>query len=181
MTNGISIGNKRLVHFYHHYIMGVSVDEFQKLCKEPLTCKLISEEDLVIIERGDFAIANMRKYLTNDKEYAEGYLFFIDGEPVGYLWIVKKGGNELSYKIKTFDAFLSCVCVFKEYRGRNIANGMIEYIVKKMRANSMTSLGLGVNTDNAPAIAAYIKAGFSVIAERKYPRVFRKNLPYYSI
>lgn len=177
---GFEVFGRRVVHFYHHFIMRMKVLDFRRINETGLRVRRIQMEDLPILAAGDFAIANMKKYLMEGQK-TEGYLFFLNEIAVGYLWIVKKGGKELSYKIETYDAFLSCVCVFPEFRGQNIVNEMIGYIVSRMKTLGLSELGLGVNTDNIPAIRAYQKAGFEIVRERKYLRVLRRNFPYYSL
>ena len=50
--------------------------------------------------------------------------------------------------------------VFKEYRGRNIANLMISKVIETLREEGGTEVALGVRKANAAAIRAYEKCGF---------------------
>ena len=179
----ITVGGKRLIHAYHHYIMRLDLVQFHRLECNGYRFRKVTESDIDILKRGDFSIANMLPYLRREKQYATGLLFFEEktDKPVGYIWVVRRGGNEMSYRIRQIDGLISCVCVFQEFRGHNIANLMLSEIVNLMKADGFGNVALGVNTDNEPAIHAYTKAGFVVTGEKKYIRVLRKNIPYHTV
>ena len=179
----VTIGGKRLIHSYHHYVMSLDLDRFRSMACVGYRCRVVTENDIDVLKRGDFAVANMLPYLRKEHKYATGLLFFEEAteKPVGYIWVIRRGGNEMSYRIRNVDGFISCVCVFPEFRGRNIANRMLAEIVDLLKREDCRMVALGVNTDNAPAIRAYEKAGFAVTGEKKYLRVLRKNLPYHTV
>ena len=179
----ITIGGKRIVHNYHHYIMSLLLDNFHNIECPGFRYRKATEEDISILKQGDFSVANMLPYLRREKQYATGLLFFEEHseKPVGYIWIIRRGGNEMSYKIRNVDGLISCVCVFPEFRGRNIVNLMLAEVVNLLKAEGCKNVALGVNTDNIAAIRAYKKAGFVVAGKKKYIRVLRKNIPYHTI
>lgn len=179
----ISVAGKRVIHSYHHYIMSLNYDEFHSMGCNGFRFREVTEQDIDILKQGYFSVANMIKYLRKEKKYSTGLLFFDDltDKPVGYIWVVRRGGNEMSYRVRNIDGVISCVCVFDEFRGRNIANFMLSSIVELLAMEGSKSVALGVNTDNTAAIRAYKKAGFSVVGEKKYLRVLRKNLPYHKV
>ena len=139
--------------------------------------------DINVLKEGDFSIQNMLPYLKQEKQYSTGLLCVeeLTKRPMGFIWVIRRGGNEMVYKIRNVEALISCVCVFKEYRGKNIANGMIGKVVELLREEDGTEVALGVRTDNASAIRAYEKAGFRVTGEKKYLRILRKNIPYHIV
>ena len=179
----IAIGGKRVIHSYHHYIMSLALENFNKVECDGYHYRIVKENDLSILKLGDFSVANMLPYLRKEKPYSTGLLFFEDqtNRPVGYIWVVRRGGNEMSYRIRNIDALISCVCVFKEYRGRNIANTMLSEIVNLLIKENAQKVALGVNTDNISAIHAYKKAGFNVVGQKKYLRILRRNIPYHVV
>lgn len=178
----ITICGKRLIHSYHHYIMTLELNRFQHIDCSGYHCREITLDDIEILKKGDFSLPNMIPYLKKEKKYSTGFLFFdASDKPVGYIWVVRRGGNEMIYKVRCVEALISCVCVFKEFRGRNIANIMIGKIVELLRNNGGKEVALGVRTDNAPAIRAYEKAGFKVTGEKRYLRVLRKNIPCHEV
>lgn len=179
----ITFLGKRIVHKYHHYIMTLKLDQFKRIKCDGYKYREVTKDDIEILRQGEFSVANMLPYLTSEKNQSTGLLFFDikNGSPVGYIWVIRRGGNEMSYRIRNIDGLISCVCVFKEYRGLNIANLMISTIVDLLKEEGCTSVSLGVNTDNVSAIRAYEKAGFKVTGEKKYLRVLRKNIPYHTI
>lgn len=102
-------------------------------------------------------------------------------KPVGYIWLIRRNGNELSYRVRKTDTVISCVFVFKEYRGRNIANLMISKVIETLREEGGTEVALGVRKANAAAIRAYEKCGFQITGEKTYSRILRKTFPYHII
>ena len=179
----ISIAGKRVIHSYHHYLMKLNCDEFHRVNCKGFRFREATEQDIEILKNGYFSVANMTKYLRKEKKYSTGLIFFEEEseKPVGYIWVVRRGGNEMSYRVRNIDGVLSCVCVFNDFRGRNIANLMICAIIELLKTEGCNNVALGVNRDNTAAIRAYTKAGFRIIGEKKYIRVLRKNLPYYKI
>lgn len=179
----ITVFGKRITHLYHHYIMKIDLDQFKQIKCDGYWFRSISEDDFEILKKGDFSLPNMTPYLRKEKKYSTGLLFFEDkaNNPVGYIWVIRRGGNEMSYRIRNIDALISCVCVFKDYRGRNIANLMISEVVNILKAENCNQVALGVNTNNNAAIITYIKSGFRIVEEKKYFRVLRINVPYHII
>ncbi len=179
----ITFLGKRIVHNYHHYIMTLNLDQFKGIKCDGYKYREVTRGDIEILGQGEFSVANMLPYLASEKKYSTGLLFFDkkNGNPVGYIWVIRRGGNEMSYRIRNIDGLISCVCVFKEYRGQNIANLMLSKIVGLLEEEGCTSVSLGVNTDNVSAIRAYEKAGFIVTGEKKYLRMLRKNIPYHTV
>lgn len=179
----LSIAGKSIINRYHHYIMTLRLTDYVSLNCKGYEFRNITLDDIDILKKGDFAIQNMLPYLKREKRYATGLLCVeqTTGTPVGYIWVIRRGGNEMVYKIRRVEALISCVCVFKKYRGRNIANIMIGRIVELLRDEGGNEVALGVRTDNKPAIRAYEKAGFKVTDEKKYLRILRKNFPYHEV
>lgn len=180
----IVIGGKKVVYPYRHLIMQLKLEEFRTAaCDGSFRAKEITENDVEILRRGDFALANMLPYLRKQKRFATGFLFYEVGTdvPVGYIWVVRRGGNEMSYRIREIDAIISCVCVFREYRGRNIANRMLAEIVALLQKEGCSEVTLAVSADNQPAIRAYEKAGFSKVSEKHFLRILRKCFPYHKL
>ena len=103
----IAICGKRVIHSYHHYIMSLDLESFNKVECNGYHYRNATEDDLSILKLGDFSVANMLPYLRKEKPYSTGLIFFEDqtNKPVGYIWLVRRGGNEMSYRIRTIDAF----------------------------------------------------------------------------
>lgn len=179
----ITILGKKILHSYHHYIMSIKLKDFCPLRETGFLFREITTNDIDLLKRGDFAIQNMLPYLGKEKKYSTGLLCIDETtmQPVGYIWVVRRGGKEMVYKVRYAEALLSCVCVFKEYRGNNIANTLIGGIVDLLRRENIEEVTLGVRTDNKSAIRAYQKAGFKIIDEKRYLRFLRMNFPYHSV
>ncbi len=179
----ITVAGKRVIHNYHHYIMCLNYDALNRMECKGFRFREITEQDIEILRQGYFSIANMLRFLRKESKYATGLIFFEEKteKPVGYIWAVRRGGNEMSYRVRTVDAVLSCVCVFNEFRGQNIANYMLSSIMDLLASEGFKKVALGVNFDNVAAISAYKKAGFNIVGEKKYMRILRRNLPYYKL
>lgn len=179
----ISIGGKNIINQYHHYIMTLRLDDYVSLECKGYEFRCITLNDIDILKKGDFAIQNMLPYLKQEKQYSTGLLCIEEKtkQPVGYIWVIRRGGNEMVYRIRNVEALISCVCVFKEYRGKNIANRLLGKVVELLRDEGGTEVALGVRTDNKNAIRAYEKAGFKVTDEKNYLRILRKNFPYHVV
>ena len=179
----ITIGGRIIINKYHHYIMTLRLKAFASLGINGYSSREITMDDIEILKKGDFSIQNMIPYLKRQKKYSTGLIFFDKekNQPVGYIWVIRRGGNEMVYKIRNVEALISCVCVFKEFRGKNIANLMIGKVVELLYNEGGTEVALGVRTDNNSAIIAYEKAGFKITDEKEYIRVLRKNIPYHTV
>ena len=179
----ISFMGRRIFHIYDHDIMKLDICDYKSVNRCGYKCRRITLNDIDILKKGDFSLANMLPYLKKEKNYSTGLLFIEENSnlPVGYIWLIRRGGNDMTYRVRKTDGLISCVCVFEKYRGHGIAGVMIDGIVKLLKTENCKEVKLGVRSDNYSAIKAYKKAGFYKVDSKHFVRILRKNIPYYKI
>ena len=179
----ITVFGKRVFSIYNHNIMSLNICDHKSKSSLEYKYRKVALSDIDILKRGDFSLANMLPYLKKERNYATGLLFseVKTDCPVGYIWIIRRGGNDMTYRVRETDGLISCVCVFEEYRGRGIAGIMIDDIVKILKEDNCKEVKLGVRSDNYSAIKAYEKAGFCKVDSKCFIRILRKNIPYYKV
>jgi ribosomal protein S18 acetylase RimI-like enzyme len=84
----------------------------------------------------------------------------------GTTFVVERGGvavakADLSLRSRRRGAQIAGVYVDAAVRGQGIATGLIRSLVRMLTAEGIPSVSLHVRADNAPAIAAYARAGMS--------------------
>lgn len=62
-------------------------------------------------------------------------------------------------------AFLSFIYVYKKHRGKNLAAGLLNHIIKHLKEKNFFSLKLEVQKNNSVAIKVYQKIGFEIESE----------------
>lgn len=73
-------------------------------------------------------------------------------------------------------AYITSVCLFKQYRGINIGNMLIERAIEHAKEKGMTTIKLEVGIDNLAAIKLYQKYGFRTIRMESEFFLMMKNL-----
>lgn len=175
--------NKNAVTLFHHYIMSANIGDI-KTCDSDIdyVVERITEANLHECADSAFSINIMAQYIKNQNDKAIGYLFKekISGNAIGYAWVMRKGGDEIQYKIRNIDAFLFDVFVSNQYRGKRFVNVMISYIAQK-EFRETDKIYLAVRVDNVSAIKAYERIGFETQEEKRFLRILKKNIPYYKL
>jgi ribosomal protein S18 acetylase RimI-like enzyme len=95
----------------------------------------------------------------NGVNYKTSAGVFYQGEMVGFTLVAM---DQFNGSYAAFDAFTGIV---KPHRSQGLAKGMFEFIVPKLKANGVETFYLEVLQDNAPAVRAYKKAGFTITRE----------------
>ena len=89
------------------------------------------------------------------RAYNENYKFTIDNYVMGLIKEVEE----------TDFAYISNVCVHKDYRGKHIGNRLVEYAVEVYSEKMFKEIVLDVLADNPGAIRLYQKLGFEQFTE----------------
>lgn len=174
----------KLFTVFNHIIMSTKLEKV--FANKRVYSKEATLENLNLFKKGDFSVDLMSKYLKNQKHLVKGYLFFEKDtdEPVGYAWIMRKGGNEVQYRVRRTDFFLFDLCVFQCFRGQGFASEFLSYIATDLINNFSGAgkyLSLAVRVNNIPAIKVYKKFGFLKVERKKFVRLLKINFPYYSV
>ena len=166
------------IKIYRHDLYVLKYDEILPFENNRLKPFPITEESFGMVRM----TKALRKMLLEQKEYVEGYGFKdSNGRVVGHLYLMKRGGNEVMYKIRNIDAYLFAVRVYDEFRGRRYAEEMIGWLAEKEKREGISEIYLAVKKTNASAIKAYERIGFHKIGSRTFIRIWRVNIPYYSL
>ena len=96
-------------------------------------------------------------YVLQEDPYEEIICCKIDGRVVGFI----------SYSIIYERAELNYIAVDKSYRGRVIAQKLLDYVLEELKNNMVENFSLEVSVDNLAAIKFYLKNDFKIKAIRK--------------
>lgn len=114
--------------------------------------------NIITEEQIDYMIEQFQSYEAVTRQRTEeGYIYMLcllGGKAVGYCGIQPKEDGTL---------YLSKMYLLKEARGRGLFTEVVKFLKEHCKARSLHSIWLTVNKNNARAIAAYEKNGFTKI------------------
>ena len=179
-----SIGQilRGIISFRHHYIMKISFDDSIE-AEQNSDISLVKVNDDSELVPGTYSVNLQKRIIDANPGKCDTYILK-DCETkssIGILSVMYKGGDELEYKIRDIDAFIYNVKIDENHRGKGYAGRMIAMLGECLRAKNINEAYLSVSTDNISAIKAYKKSGFEIVAEKKFIRTMKKNIPYYSL
>ena len=119
--------------------------------------------------------------LLKNRSLCEGFIFSDAGRPVGTIWVMYQGANDIEYRIRRIEAYIFDVYINENYRGNGYAGEMICLLMKYLHERGINSSYLAVAKTNKSAIRAYKKVGFKSIVDKKFARVLRVNIPYHEL
>lgn len=145
-----------------------------------LTTEAVSEDNLHYLKGSDFNYNTMHHYIVDKTEPAEGFVTFTKDthEPVGFIWLMYKGGSEAQYRIRNIDAFGFYFFVFPKFRGNQYIEYFIYNMLKYLKTKKIEKLYASVRKNNAAALRAYEKAGMKIEAPKKFYRFIKWRIPY---
>ena len=114
-------------------------------------------------------ISSFKEYAEKLSQNAEVVKGLIDGKLCGILVYYQ---NDLI----NHTAYVSLIGVFEEFRGKKVADLLLEFCESSAKQAGMTKLKLEVDDDNARAIAFYRKKGFIEVAKGKESAYMQKNI-----
>jgi len=85
--------------------------------------------------------------------------------PVGYAVLAPP---DLPVETMPTDLELKRIYLLHRYQGRGLGRRLLQWAVSEARATGAARLLLGVNVDNAPALAFYERAGFLRVGARRF-------------
>ncbi len=131
----------------------------------------------------ELKLSNALKHMLEEQpEYVKGYGFTnSEGNMVGHMFVMTKGGNEILYKVRKIDTYFFAIRVFEEYRGRGYAGEIITMIAQNLYKNGKDKGYLVVKKDNYAAIKVYNKLGGRVIGKKNFLRIWKWNVPYLTL
>ena len=182
----IQYKNRQILAYYNHWIYSFQIGEQTKDKNHySLEGEIITLDNLHECEKqNDYLVSRLQKYLVEQKEYVQGFLFRDKNkEVVGFIWVMYAGGNEFQYRVRRTKAFIYDVCVFESYRGKGICGKMFEVLFEYLKSQKgIDQVSLAVRKNNHRALKAYNKIGGHISCSRRFIQLARKyNIPYYSV
>ena len=174
----IVLFGKTIISFYSHYFCSLSLKGLPEVTQPRLTSFEISNSDM-----GDIELAkSMKKVLAREENPVKGYGFRDgNGETVGHLFVMKKGGREVLYKVKKAEPYLFGVKVFESFRGNGFAAEMIAMLGERLKAQGAEKLYFTVQKRNKSALRLYEKLGYKRLGSRHFVRLWRFNIPFHTL
>ena len=115
--------------------------------------RTIVSQDLI-----DYMLEHIQSAPAIKRDVEKGYRYFVincDGERAGYLAVFPEEDS----------IFLSKIYIFEKFRGKGVANKVMEFIMDL--AEGKECIHLTVNRNNERAIAFYKKMGFAITTQQK--------------
>lgn len=138
----------------------VKNDEIDELSR--LATEIVREhfDPLIGTAQNDYMLEKFQTPSGIQEQFENGYQYYwvMDGdEKTGFL----------AFYPKEDCMYLSKFYVHKNYRGRHLAAGMIDFVIQKTKEAGLGSITLNVNRGNTDVIAIYKHLGFEIIREEK--------------
>ena len=150
--------------------------------KAQFEMRKITLDNMNLCSKGDFSMARIHKYLEEKAKETEGFLFFAEGNPVGYLWIMYKGGNHFQYRVRNIDSLIYQIEIFPEFRGHGACGHMMKQAFEYLQAQkNINDAYWSVRKNNKSAIRAYDKLGATQVDRKRFLRVLKVNIPYLKV
>lgn len=180
MTYTLNIFGRNVFHFTIHNIMSLKYCDFVPV-KSELNIEKISLHNVDQLKEGFISYKLIMRYLAPlHLEYANGFLFKDDcGNNIGYVWVFKKGANEVQYKIRGIDLYISDVFVYPQFRGNQYAKKMLSILIDNLYKEGYSSYHLACRTDNYNALHIYESMNFKIEKKKIFIRILGCNFPYH--
>lgn len=113
------------------------------------------------------------------KDGDSGVFAFVDGRPVGYLWLKKDGSNDPFFDFENC-CYLCRGFVHPDYRGRRLLNMMIKYLVDKYR-DLYQDFYVAIAPTNISSIKSCQKVNIKYLRTFVFVRCLRVTFNKYTI
>lgn len=183
---GIKLFGKNILQVYRHRIMRIDYKTVVKDASSIRKCsfrrikKSSIARDMEAVG-STITTANLERLVKTNPHLCEGFILYDPGNtPIGSIWVMYRGGNDLEYRIRNTDAYIYGVYIRPEYRGNGWAGVMISRLMRYLHIRKRIDCAvLAVSRKNASAIRAYRKAGFADIGDKEFIRFMKINIPYH--
>lgn len=171
-----------LIQVFDHYLMRVDIKpKTNTRNTNRLERVQITDDNIEICCQGSFSVPRMIKTWKKQTDKTEGFLYYKQDVPVGYLWVMYKGGDEYQYRIRQAESLGYHICIFEPYRGNRFVDDMLEDIFEYLYKKRIDEMYVSVRTNNTAAIKAYKRAGMKIIERKKFIRFLGFMIPYHII
>ena len=182
---GIRVLGKNILQRYSHHIMKIEYSEIDQgnlnkaLVLDKINMTHIS--DVIVSVGSTVTVTNLKSLVRRNGIRCEVVVLRDSGLPIGIIWVMYRGANDLEYRIRNIDAYIFDVYIKEEYRGRGYAGEMIRLLLEYLHKRGIETAYLAVSRTNNNAIRAYKKAGFSTVRDCMFIRFLRINIPYHAL
>ena len=126
-------------------------------------------------------VSNLKHLLRVNGSRCEGFIFGADDTPIGTIWVMYRGADDLEYRIRNIDAYIFDVYVNNLHRGKGYAGEMIRQLMEYLHDKGINTAYLAVSMSNSSALRAYKKTGFTTVADKKFAGFLKINIPYHKL
>ena len=184
----ITVCGKNILRFYRHLIMRIDYKTAVKGASLKPGCHLRRIKKNNIDEEigtvgSTVTTPNLCRLIRANPHRCEGFILYNQQDhPVGSIWVMYRGGNDLEYRIRNTEAYIFGVYVSPECRGQGWARVMIARLMRYLHYRKKIEYAdLAVAYTNTSAIRAYQKAGFRKIGSKEFARFLKVNIPYHTL
>lgn len=178
----LKLFGKNFFRIYKHLIMKISYKDVKYSPESDIVLRKIDlkhiAEELAPIGT-TVTVANLNRLIRRNTSLCEGFVLEVKGVPVGTIWVMYKGADDLEYRIRNIDAYLFDIYVNDKFRGNGYAGKMVVQLLEYLYVRGIKVAYLAVAHTNKSAISAYKKTGFAVVCNKKFARVLKLNVPYH--
>lgn len=182
---GLKLFGKNILQVYTHKIMKVDYNTAKKTpAKSSYTLRKINN-DIISDELASIGttvtVSNLKHLLRVNGSRCEGFIFEGKDTPIGTIWVMYRGANDLEYRIRNIDAYIFDVYVNSLHRGKGYAGEMICQLMEYLHDKDINTAYLAVSISNKSALRAYKKTGFTTVTDKKFARFLKINIPYHKL
>lgn len=182
---GLKLFGKNIFQVYTHHIMKIEYETVAGNPKKSSNTLRKIDNDRIAEELAPIGttvtVSNLKHLLQVNGSRCEGFVFGGTDTPIGTIWVMYRGADDLEYRIRNIDVYIFDVYVNSRYRGKGYAGEMIRQLMEYLHAKDLNSAHLAVSKINISAIRAYEKAGFTTVADKRFARFLKINIPYYKL
>lgn len=182
---GLKLFGKNIFQVYTHHIMKIEYETVAGNLEQSshILRKINSDsipEELAPIGT-TVTVSNLKHLLQINGNRCEGFVFGGGDTPIGTIWVMYRGAGDLEYRIRNIDAYLFDVYVNNKHRGKGYAGEMIRHLMEYLHYKGINTAHLAVSKTNTSAIRAYKKTGFTTVADKRFARILKINIPYHEL
>ena len=179
----IKIKGRNLLHTCRYSIMRLDLAHFTRSVAQPCRIEPLTTENIDARRTYSSFDARQRELIRNQPSRTQGWLFYVDEieEPVSSMFALRRGAVDKFFKIRNIDVYLAMMYTPPEYRGRGYCRDMMTLVLKELRQDEIEFAHLAVRPNNLDAVKLYEKLGFEQIDVKRFARVLRYNIPYYTL
>ncbi len=182
---GLRLFGKNIFQIYTHHIMKIEYETIAGKSEQSsyTLCKIDSNSILDKLSSigTTVRVSNLKHLLQVNGNRCEGFVFGGTDTSIGTIWVMYRGANDLEYRIRDIAAYIFDVYINRKYRGKGYAGEMLRQLMQYLYNKGLSTAHLAVSKTNISAIRAYEKTGFTTVADKRFVRFLKINIPYHKL